>query len=35
MVYLGDLYMFYGNVGDFDINHGVKNLHFLVIFVVN
>ena len=35
MVYLGDSYIFYDNVGDSYINHGVKNLHLLVIFVVN
>ena len=36
MVYLGEfLYIFNGNVGDFYINYGVKNLHLLVIFVVN
>ena len=30
------IFMFFnGNVGDFDINHGVKNLHFLVISVLN
>ena len=29
------MFFFYGTVGDFDINHGVKNLHFLVISVVN
>ena len=36
MVYLGEfLNIFNGNVGDSYINHGVKNLHLLVIFVVN